>query len=373
MSLARWDGRTIWEESDGRVRILDQTRLPHHRVSVALDSVEAAAHAIRTMQVRGAPLIGATAAWGLALAAREDASDAGLERARALLMGTRPTAVNLSWALKRCLLEIRRRPQTGRADAAREAARALCRDDVETNRRLGGHALELIRARAREVSATRERPLQILTHCNAGRLATVGWGTATAGIYQAAEEEIPLHVWVDETRPRRQGSRLTAWELGQGGVDHTVVPDSAAPHLMATRRVDLVVVGTDRTTARGDVANKIGTYGVALAARDNAVPFYVAAPSSSIDFRVESGGDVPIEERSGAEVVWITGLTEGGSMESVRTLPTHSPAANWAFDVTPARLITGIITERGVTEASTEGLAGLFPQSQTPDPAATTD
>lgn len=360
MSAGRWDGRTIWEEG-GVLRVLDQTRLPHARVSVELDSVEAAAHAIRSMQVRGAPLIGATAAWGMALAAREDPSDAGLERARRLLLETRPTAVNLRWALERCLADILAAPGERRAEMARSVARAICEEDVEANRRLGDHAMAIIRSRAGELAVTPDRPLRILTHCNAGRLATVGWGTATAGIYRAREEQVPLHVWVDETRPRRQGARLTAWELGEGGVAHTVVPDSAAAHLMATGRVDLVLVGTDRTTAAGDVANKIGTYGVALAAHDNQVPFYVAAPTSSIDFRIRSGDEVPIEERSGDEVAWVSGLTARGAEETVRLLPPDSPAANWAFDVTPARLVTGIITDRGVAEASASGLASLYP------------
>jgi methylthioribose-1-phosphate isomerase len=346
------------------VHILDQTRLPHRRVSVELDSVDSAARAIRTMQVRGAPLIGATAAWGLALAVREDPSDAALELAQRLLMSTRPTAVNLGWALRRCLTSIRRVAEPDRAAAAAAAARVVCLEDAETNRQLGRHALGIIRDRVAEVGLAPDEPLQILTHCNAGRLATVGWGTATSGIYLAVADGIPLHVWVDETRPRRQGARLTAWELGEGGVSHTVVPDSAAGHLMATGRVHLVLVGTDRTTARGDVANKIGTYGVALAARDNEVPFYVAAPSSSIDFGILSGDEVPIEERSGDEVAWVGGVTESGAEERVRLLPPDSPAANWAFDVTPARLITGLITERGVAAATVEGLRELFPEAR---------
>ena len=318
------------------------------------------------MQVRGAPLIGATAAWGLALAARSDPSEEGLLRARRLLLDTRPTAVNLQWALDRCLGAVLPLPEGARAREAATAARNLCREDVDTNRRLGEHALALIRARARVLGATPDRPLQILTHCNAGRLATVGWGTATAGIYLAVEEGIPLHVWVDETRPRRQGARLTAWELGEAGVAHTVVPDVAAGHLMATGRVHIVLVGTDRTTVTGDVANKIGTYGVALAARANDIPFYVAAPSSSIDFRLRSGADVPIEERSGDEVRWVSGVTREGREETVRLLPIDSPAANWAFDVTPASLVTGLVTERGVTEASASGLSRLFPEDCPP-------
>lgn len=363
MSAPSWDGRTLWEENDGSVRILDQTRLPHRQIVLELDSVEAAARAIAGMQVRGAPLIGATAAWGLALAARTDPSDTALHEARRVLMATRPTAVNLEWALDRCLSIVLDAPESERADAAAAEARAVCREDVDVNRRLGEHALKVIGARAAELGLGEDEPFQILTHCNAGRLATVGWGTATSGIYQAADQGASLHVWVDETRPRRQGARLTAWELGQGGVSHTVVPDSAAGHLMATGRVHLVLVGTDRTTAGGDVANKIGTYGVALAARDNGVPFYVAAPSSSIDFGLRSGAEVPIEERSGDEIAWVGGITDQGVEERVRLLPEGSAAANWAFDVTPARLVTGLITERGVADASVEGLRALFPEA----------
>ncbi|MEJ2540538.1 MAG: S-methyl-5-thioribose-1-phosphate isomerase [Gemmatimonadota bacterium] len=354
--------RTIWEEHGG-IHILDQTALPYRVETLELSSLDVAAAAIRTMQVRGAPLIGATAAWGLALAAREDPSDAGLEAARKTLVATRPTAVNLRWAVDRCLSRILGLPEEDRAEAAVQAARELCETDVDTNRQLGRHALRLLRARAREVDVSAERPLHLLTHCNAGRLATVGWGTATSGIYQAHQEGLPIHVWVDETRPRRQGARLTAWELGQAGVPHTVVPDVAAGHLLATGRVDLVVVGTDRTTGQGDVANKIGTYGVALAARDNGVPFYVAAPGSSIDFGMEDGTHIPIEERGEEEVTWITGETGDGSLAAVQLLPQGSPVANWAFDVTPARLITGIITERGVAKASRESLAALFPDA----------
>ncbi|HSM05602.1 MAG TPA: S-methyl-5-thioribose-1-phosphate isomerase [Longimicrobiales bacterium] len=363
MRVAGVDRRTIWDE-DGVVRILDQTRIPQSLVVVELDTLEAAAEAIRTMRVRGAPLIGATAAYGLALAARRDGSLAALEAARALLVETRPTAVNLRWALDRCMGRLRALPEEARAAAALEEARALCEEDVETNRHIGVHAWGVMEARARDVGAgpARGRALRILTHCNAGWLATVDVGTATAGIYRGHDAGFPLHVWVDETRPRGQGGRLTAWELGQHGVPHTVIPDVAAPHLMATGQVDLVMVGTDRTTARGDVVNKIGTYGVALAARDNGVPFWVAAPASSLDFGLEDGRDVPIEERSSDEVAWVGGAEVGGRETRVRVIPGNTPAANFAFDVTPARLVTGIVTEHGVAEASAEGLARLFPE-----------
>jgi methylthioribose-1-phosphate isomerase len=355
--------RTIWDEG-GEVRILDQTRLPDALEEVTLDSLEATAEAIRTMRVRGAPLIGATAAYGLALAARRDPSGAGLEAAGRLLLTTRPTAINLRWAVDRCLSALLERPEEERAARALEMARALCEEDVETNRRIGEHAWRILQDRAADVGAAPEtgRPLQLLTHCNAGWLATVDVGTATAGIYRAHDAGFPIHVWVDETRPRGQGARLTAWELAQHGVPHTVVPDVAAGHLMATGRVDLVLVGTDRTTARGDVVNKIGTYGVALAARDAGVPFWVAAPGPSLDFALRDGREVPIEERAPEEVTWVEGTRDEGGRARVRVVSPESPAANFAFDVTPARLVTGIITERGPAEATADALARLYPE-----------
>ena len=355
--------RTIWDE-EGEVRILDQTRIPDALEVVTLDSAEDAAEAIRTMQVRGAPLIGATAAYGLALAARRDPSGTALEEARRLLLATRPTAINLRWALDRCLKALLERPEDERPAASLELARALCEEDVGTNRRIAEHAWRILKARAEAVGAGPDtgRPLQVLTHCNAGWLATVDVGTATAGIYRAHDAGFPLHVWVDETRPRGQGARLTAWELAQHGVPHTVIPDVAAGHLMATGRVDLVLVGTDRTTAQGDVVNKIGTYGVALAARDAGVPFWVAAPGPSLDFRLRDGREVPIEQRSPEEVTWVGGAREKGGHARVRVVSEGSPAANFAFDVTPARLVTGIITERGPTEATEDALARLYPE-----------
>jgi methylthioribose-1-phosphate isomerase len=352
--------RSISPGEDGwSVRIVDQTVLPHAFRLLRLVSVEEAAHAIRTMQVRGAPLIGATAAYGLALALRRDASDAALAGATALLLATRPTAVNLRWALERVTAYVEGLPPGSRAAAAYRVAGEIADADVARNRRLGEHGLALLRAVAARHPG---RPVEILTHCNAGWLATVDWGTATAPIYLAHDEGMAVHVWVDETRPRNQGASLTAWELGQHGVPHTVVTDNAGGHLMQRGRVDLCLVGTDRTTAAGDVANKIGTYLKALAARDNGVPFYVAAPSPSIDWSLGDGCDIPIEERPGEEVALVSGRAEDGAVRAVRIVAPGSGVANPAFDVTPARLVTGLVTERGVTEASAEGLARLFPE-----------
>lgn len=362
--------RTIWEE-DGRVRIIDQTALPHDVRIITLATLADAARAIADMQVRGAPLIGAAAAYGIALAVSEDPSDDGLDRAGRALLATRPTAVNLGWAVDRCRGALADIAPASRAEAAFREARAIADADVERNRRLGQHAATLLGrlAESRDRAVTPGTPLDILTHCNAGWLATVDRGTATAGIYHAHDRGLALHVWVDETRPRSQGARLTAFELGQHGVPHTVIPDAAAAHLMATGRVDAVIVGTDRTAANGDVANKIGTYPLALAARDNEVPFYVAAPGPSIDFRARTGADIPIEERSGDEVAWVAGLTPTGERDLVRITPPESTTRNPAFDITPARLVTGIITERGVTEASTDALAHLY-ALPTPSPGS---
>lgn len=353
--------RSIWLDDDGgSVRIIDQTLLPHRFATPALVDLEGAAAAIAGMQVRGAPLIGATAAYGLALALREAASDPELETAYQVLLATRPTAVNLRWALDRVVAAVRGFDPADRAEAAYRVAGEIADEDVHRNRRLGDAGVKLIR----EVAARKAggEPVNVLTHCNAGWLATVDWGTATAPIYRAHDEGIPVHVWVDETRPRNQGASLTAWELGQHGVPHTVIVDNAGGHLMQRGGVDLCLVGTDRTTATGDVANKIGTYLKALAARDTGVPFYVAAPSPSIDWTLASGEEIPIEERSGDEVAWVTGITGEGSVESVRVTPPASPVANPGFDVTPARLVTGLITERGIAPASREGLAALFPE-----------
>jgi methylthioribose-1-phosphate isomerase len=357
--------RTIWRAqlptkspADGAVEIIDQTRLPHEFVVRRLAGLEDAAEAIRVMRVRGAPLIGATAAYGLALAASSDSGDAALGAAAARLIATRPTAVNLQWALQRMLGHLLPLATELRPRAAWREAAAICEEDVAQNQAIGRHGADLIRA----IAARKTGPVNLLTHCNAGWLATVDWGTALAPVYAAVAAGIPVHVWVDETRPRNQGASLTAWELAQHGVAHTVIADNAGGHLMQHGRVDLCIVGTDRTAANGDVCNKIGTYLKALAAHDNGVPFYVAAPGPSIDFALASGREIPIEERSAAEVTHIAGLDAEGRISTVQLTPSGSPAANPAFDVTPARLVTGIITERGVCAASREGLAGLFPE-----------
>jgi len=359
MKVAGRAMRTIWLAADGRtVEIIDQTRLPHELVIARLVRLDDAARAIREMQVRGAPLIGATAAYGMALAVAEDPSDRGIEEAAATLAATRPTAVNLAWALtelRRALADV---PRDRRAAAALARAEAIADEDVAINRALGEHGIGLIEAAFREKGGR----VQILTHCNAGWLATVDWGTALAPIYRAHDQGIPIHVWVDETRPRNQGASLTAWELGQHGVPHTVIADNSGGHLMRHGEVDLCITGTDRTTAGGDVANKIGTYLKALAAHDNGVPFYVALPSPTIDWEIEDGAAIPIETRDPREVTHIAGWTEAGERVEVRLTPEGSPAANFAFDVTPARLVTALITERGVCPASREGLLGLFPE-----------
>ena len=353
--------RTIWPDGEGVVAIIDQTRLPHDFAVVRLTSLEEAAHAIRAMLVRGAPLIGAAAAYGVALALRADASDRGLERACATLLATRPTAVNLRWALERMRALLAPLPESRRVEVAEAEAAAIADEDVEINRSIGRHGATLIRAAAARKAPG--EPVNVLTHCNAGWLATVDWGTALAPVYAAFEQGIPLHVWVDETRPRNQGASLTAWELKHHGVPHTVIADNVGGHLMQHGKVDLCIVGTDRTTATGDVCNKIGTYLKALAAHDNGVPFYVGLPSPTVDWTIADGvREIPIEERDGREVSELTGRTADGRIETVRVTPDGSPVANYAFDVTPARLVTGLITERGVCAATRDGLLGLFPE-----------
>jgi len=355
--------RSIWLAENGwSVEIIDQTRLPHEFVTARLESAADAARAIADMLVRGAPLIGATAAYGICLAVREDASDAAIDRAAATLQATRPTAVNLRWALDDMRDHLRNRPHGQRAEAAYARAAEICDADVETNRAIGEHGLALLRQAWER--AGRERPLNILTHCNAGWLATVDWGTALAPIYLAHAGGMPLHVWVDETRPRNQGAALTAWELGRQGVPHKVIVDNAGGHLMQRGMVDLCITGSDRTTAAGDVCNKIGTYLKALAAHDNGLPFYVALPHSTIDWTMDDGvAEIPIEERDGAEVTQLCGRDARGERATIALTPADSPAANYAFDVTPARLVTALITERGVCEASRQGLAGLYPET----------
>jgi methylthioribose-1-phosphate isomerase len=361
MKVAATQTRSIWLEPDGAsVGIIDQTSLPHAYVTRSMRTRDEAAHAIRSMQVRGAPLIGAAAAYGMALAMREDTSDASLEAGHAALLATRPTAINLRWALDRSLMKLQAVPAEQRTELAYRLAAELCDDDVSINHAIGTHGLALIEAMAAEKDGA---PVNVLTHCNAGALATVDWGTATAPIYLAHDRGIAVHVYVDETRPRNQGAALTAWELGQHGVPHTVIPDNAGGHLMQHRMVDLCIVGTDRVTARGDVCNKIGTYLKALAAHDNAVPFYVALPSPTIDFTITDGlREIPIEQRGSEEVTHISGAAPDGSIMTVRIVPEGSAVANYGFDVTPAGLVTGLITERGVIPATREALAKAFPE-----------
>jgi methylthioribose-1-phosphate isomerase len=342
--------RTIWATPDvgsGQkiVHVIDQTLLPHRFETVQICSRQDMEHAIRTMQVRGAPLIGAAAAYGVALAMQESASDTSLAVTCAALLATRPTAVNLQWALQRMTRHLRVIDPAQRNAAAWQEAADICDEDAKLNQAIGQHGLKLIQ----QLAAAKTGVLNILTHCNAGWLATVDWGTALAPIYAAHEAGIPLHIWVDETRPRSQGASLTAWELGQQDIAHTVICDSAGGHMMQSGKVDMVIVGADRVTSTGDVCNKIGTYLQALAANDNRIPFYVAVPSPTIDWAITDGlTEIDIEERSRDEVAWVQGLLETGELARVNVLPQDSTAANPAFDVTPARLVTGIITELGV-------------------------
>ncbi|MBX9925490.1 MAG: S-methyl-5-thioribose-1-phosphate isomerase [Hyphomicrobiaceae bacterium] len=351
------------------VEIIDQTLLPHRFELLALTNVDDAARAISTMQVRGAPLIGATAAYGVALAMRRDPSDAGLDHAVKLLARQRPTAVNLRWALDQMKAALLLKAPAQRAAAAYARASEICDEDVESCRRIGAHGLDLIR----RIAAAKEpgQPVNVLTHCNAGWLACVDWGTATAPIYVAHDAGVPIHVWVDETRPRNQGAFLTAFELGGHGVPHTVIVDNAGGHYMQRGEVDLVIVGADRVTRNGDVANKIGTYLKALAAHDNGVPFFVALPFSTIDWTLDDGRDIPIEERSPDEVLKIQGRLPNGAVSISEIVAPGSPAANPAFDVTPARLVTGLITERGVCRATADGLHSLYPERRTEAPGST--
>ena len=354
--------RSIWLESDGwSVGAIDQRRLPHEFIVAKITTAEEAGEAISSMLVRGAPLIGATAAYGMALAMRADSSDAALDRAGKMLAATRPTAINLKWAIDEMQRALAPLAASARAEAAYARAREIADEDVEINREIGRHGLGLIE----KIAATKKpgEPVNVLTHCNAGWLATVDWGTATSPIYQAHDRGIAIHVWVDETRPRNQGASLTAWELGHHGVPHTVIPDNTGGHLMQHRMVDLAIVGTDRVAANGDVCNKIGTYLKALAAHDNDVPFYVALPSPTIDFSIDDGvRQIPIEQRAASEVTHLTGRTADGRIETVRVVPDGSSVANFGFDVTPARLVTGLITERGVLGANRAALASAFPE-----------
>jgi methylthioribose-1-phosphate isomerase len=352
--------RTIWLEPDGwSVGVIDQTRLPHRFETRRLTTLADAASAIATMVIRGAPLIGATAAYGVCLALREDASDEALERTYATLLATRPTAVNLRWALDEMMAAVRNRPRGERVVAAYARAGAIAEEDVAINRALGQHGAKLIRDIAAKKNGA---AVNVLTHCNAGWLAAVDIGTALAPVYTAHDADVPVHVWVDETRPRNQGASLTAWELNHHGVPHHVIADNTGGHLMQHGRVDIAIVGADRVTANGDVCNKIGTYLKALAAHDNGVPFYIGLPSPTIDFTIADGRDIPIEERGADEVATISGETADGRIETVRVVPLGSAVANYAFDVTPARLVTGLITERGVIAPTRATLARAFPE-----------
>jgi methylthioribose-1-phosphate isomerase len=353
--------RTIWRNADDSVGVIDQRRLPHEFETLDLRTMEDCAEAIRNMTVRGAPLIGATAAYGICLALREDSGDKALARAGEILLQTRPTAVNLRWALEEMRQTVAQLPPAKRLEAAWMRAAAICDEDVAVNEAIGREGLAIFR----QILGARPAgsKLNVLTHCNAGWLACVDWGTALAPIFMAHDAGLPVHVWVDETRPRNQGASLTAWELNQHGVPHTVIVDNAGGHLMQHGLVDLCIVGTDRTTAQGDVCNKIGTYLKALAARDNGVPFYVALPSSTIDWSIRDGlAEIPIEERSAGEITHLRGKTADGTLAEIQVTPDGSPACNYGFDVTPARLVTALITEKGVCAASEEGLRELFLQ-----------
>jgi methylthioribose-1-phosphate isomerase len=353
--------RTIYPVEDGQVvEVIDQTRLPHEFVRLRLACLDDAVRAISDMIVRGAPLIGATGAYGMALALRVQATTDSLEAARARLVAARPTAVNLRWAVDEIVAAVAPLPVDERAAAAFQCAAELCDEDVANCAAIGEHGKQILAELARKNPG---RPIQVLTHCNAGWLATVDFGTALAPIYKAHDAGIPVHVWVDETRPRNQGASLTAWELGQHGVPHTVIADNAGGHLMQHGQVDACIVGSDRTTAAGDVCNKIGTYLKALAAKDCGVPFYVALTGPTIDWELSDGvAQIPIEERSADEVRFMRGRTPSGDLVKVDILPEASKAANPAFDVTPARLVTGIISERGVCPATAEGLRRLYPE-----------
>ena len=356
--------RSIWLEDDGEtVSVINQSILPHEFEILNLKTVDDAVDVIASMKIRGAPLIGATGAYGLALAAAKSTRDEFLADCYQRLLNTRPTAVNLQWALDLVFRKLKYLEPEDRVSAAYKMAKKIADDDVAICESIGRHGLRIIRDFLEKKKGGES--INILTHCNAGWMATVDWGTALAPVYMAHDLGLPIHVWVDETRPRNQGARLTAWELGQHGVAHTVIVDNVGGHLMQHGMVDLCIVGTDRTTSTGDVCNKIGTYLKALAARDNDVPFYVALPSTTIDWRIENGlTQIPIEERDENEVHWVQGIDEKGQLKKVRITPTGSDAVNYGFDVTPARYVTGLITERGICEASRKGLLSLFPERE---------
>jgi len=354
--------RTIWAKKDDPtiVQIIDQRWLPHKFVIEDLKNVDDVAVAIKDMHVRGAGLIGATAGYGMYLAALENSNEDFLIKAGEKLKATRPTAVNLAWAINRQLNFIKTVESTeDKIKIAFSGAKQIADEDADYCKRIGEHGVKIIE----EIYNKKKDTVNILTHCNAGWLAFVDYGSATAPIYEAFNKGIPIHVYVDETRPRNQGARLTAWELGQQGVPHTIIADNVGGHLMQHSFVDMCIVGTDRTTYTGDVANKIGTYLKALAAKDNNIPFYVALPSSTFDWDIKDGLTIPIEQRGNEEIKYIQGLDEkSGEIKKVLLTPKDSPAANYAFDVTPSRLITGLITERGICQANEESVLKMFPE-----------
>jgi methylthioribose-1-phosphate isomerase len=358
MKINGSDYRSIWyDKNAGTVNIIDQTLLPHEFRIQQLQSLPEVCHAITSMQVRGAPLIGVTAVFGLYLALKHDAL--ALAAAQKELLKTRPTAVNLAWALDRASSQIDSVDAAAKADKALAVACLMADEDVQVCEAIGEHGLELLQALWQQKKDT-SQPLNVLTHCNAGALATVDWGTALSVIYKAHVANIPLHIWVDETRPRNQGASLTCWELEQQGIPYSLIVDNAGGHLMQIGKVDVCIVGSDRTTAHGDVCNKIGTYLKALAAQDNGVPFYAAVPISSIDFSLAVGhGAIPIEERHASEVTHIRGINRLGNPSTVRITSQNAPVSNFGFDITPARLVSGIITEKGVLPASEKGLEGI--------------
>jgi methylthioribose-1-phosphate isomerase len=356
--------RPIWFDTQRQFpEVIDQRFLPHELKTMPLDSVDQVVYAIQEMVVRGAPLIGATGAYGIWVALKTTTDEDDFRKACGRIRRARPTAVNLAWAVDRVQSKVLlQQGRQRRLDSALKEAGRIAQQEVDNCRNIGEHGARLIA----HIAQSKNGPVNVLTHCNAGWLACVEWGTATAPLYVAHEQGVDLHVWVDETRPLNQGARLTAWELGKGGINHTVITDNAGGHLMQHGMVDLVIVGTDRSTYTGDVANKIGTYLKALAAKDNGIPFYVALPSSTFDWKLRDGlGQIPIEERDPDEVRFVQGLTLNG-IDKVLVMPESSPAGNYAFDVTPARLVTGFITERGVCDAHEHAVLGLFPERRQP-------
>ncbi len=355
MKIGGKEYRTIWFENKV-VKIIDQTKLPHQFVIKELKTVKDAINAIKKMEVRGAPLIGATAAYGLVLAILENNDQSFLRKSAEDLVKSRPTAINLKWAIDRMMIKLSRINSEKILDVALDEAKEICEEDIKFCESIGLNGLKIIE----EIYNKKKDTVNILTHCNAGWLATINWGTATSPIYHAHKKGIPVHVWADETRPRNQGANLTSYELNEEGIKNTIIADNTGGILMQRGQVDMCIVGTDRTLSNGDVCNKVGTYLKALAAKDNNVPFYVALPSSTIDWKIKNSKDIPIEERSSEELSKIEGVDEDGNIKEVQIYPNKSKAVNLAFDVTPAKYITGLITEKGICEASEKGLKNLF-------------